>query len=427
MIRNRLILPATTLFLAGCCVMMLEIVAGRIVAEQLGSSIYTWTSVIGITLTGISVGNYIGGRLADRFRAANTLAILFTFCSAVCLAVIILNNLMSGWEYLWHFDWPFHVIMHVVVLLVMPGVTLGMISPLATKYALDLGLPKGETVGVMFALVAAGSIAGTFLAGFYLISALGPTNIFILLSVLLLLQAFLYSARIWVAYVWSAVLITLIIIAVSPAPKMEKLAVKLSLRPLPERRVLYEDQTRYCKIRIKQEILKPDIRSFEQDKLIHSVIFMDDVTDLQASYTRIFAAVTDAGFKKKNRFSAMFVGGGGYVFPRYLKAKWPRCEIDVVEIDPGVTKAAILAFGLNPNLVNTVTDDARNYVNILTDQRRPVKKYDLIYEDAINDFTVPFQLTTRQFHEKIKQVLSDDGIYMINFIDSYDCGRFLAP
>ena len=40
----------------------------RVVAKYFGNSLYTWTGVIGIVLGGISLGNYIGGKLADRFK-----------------------------------------------------------------------------------------------------------------------------------------------------------------------------------------------------------------------------------------------------------------------------------------------------------------------------------------------------------------------
>ena len=58
--------PAIIVFLSSACIMVLELVAGRIIAPHVGVSLYTWTSVIGVVLAGISLGNYIGGRLADR-------------------------------------------------------------------------------------------------------------------------------------------------------------------------------------------------------------------------------------------------------------------------------------------------------------------------------------------------------------------------
>jgi hypothetical protein len=52
-----------------------------------------------------------------------------------------------------------------------------------------------------------------------------------------------------------------------------------------------------------------------------------------------------------------------------------------------------------------------------------VKKYDLIYGDAFNDFSVPWHLTTREFNEKLANLLSDQGVYMINIIDVYESDK----
>src|SRR6266498_170597 len=70
-------IPNLTAFIASFCIMVLEIVAGRVIARYLGQSLYTWTSVIGIVLMGITLGNFLGGRLADWFRPAAVLAVLF--------------------------------------------------------------------------------------------------------------------------------------------------------------------------------------------------------------------------------------------------------------------------------------------------------------------------------------------------------------
>ena len=55
-----------TVFVVSLCMMAVELVAARIVAMHLGSSLYSWTSVIGVVLAGISIGNYVGGQMADR-------------------------------------------------------------------------------------------------------------------------------------------------------------------------------------------------------------------------------------------------------------------------------------------------------------------------------------------------------------------------
>ncbi len=63
------LLPYTLAFLSSLCIMILELVASRLVARHVGASLSVWTSVIGIMLGGICLGNVLGGRLADRVGA----------------------------------------------------------------------------------------------------------------------------------------------------------------------------------------------------------------------------------------------------------------------------------------------------------------------------------------------------------------------
>ena len=166
------------------------------------------------------------------------------------------------------------------------------------------------------------------------------------------------------------------------------------------------------------------------DKLAHSKIVMGDELNLVYGYSQIFAAVTHRFSKGKDSLSTMLIGGGGYSYARYLEKTWPGSRVDVIEIDPAVTEAAMEAFGLERDTsVNTYAMDARNYVDMLLERNHREEqalRYDFIYEDAINDYSVPFQLTTWEFNEKILQLLKDDGVYLINMIDIFDSGLFLG-
>ena len=64
------------MFTASTCGLVIEIVAARILAPSIGVSLYTWTTIIGVVLAGISIGNYLGGRLADRFPSPTTLGFI---------------------------------------------------------------------------------------------------------------------------------------------------------------------------------------------------------------------------------------------------------------------------------------------------------------------------------------------------------------
>jgi len=422
--------PSATVFFSSGCIMILELVASRLVARDLGSSLYTWTSIIGVVLAGISIGNYAGGRIADRYHARRALAVLFGLSSAACVAIVVVNSLVGQWTWLWRLSWPVHVFLHVSLVFLVPSALLGTIGPVVAKMALDRGLATGRTVGDIYAWGAAGSIAGTFLAGFFLIATFGTVTIIWAIGAAMLAAAILYWASCLALHLWAAGFVALVTMGMAPGEWATETGVAAHLREKPDPSVLYEDETPYCRVAVRQVSEKPDRRAFMQDKLKHSEIVMGNVTNLQYFYTRIYAGLMHELGKTKEELSMLVIGGGGYAFPQYLQAARPESSVEVVEIDPGVTRAAMKAFGLpRDNTIRTITMDARNYVDQLLRRQRaggPEKRYDFVYEDAINDYSVPFQLVTQEFNDKIARLLADDGLYMVNLIDTFENGQFLG-
>jgi MFS family permease len=119
---------------------------------------------------------------------------------------------------------------------------------------------------------------------------------------------------------------------------------------------------------------------------------------------------------ESSSLKTLFLGGGAYCFQRHMQFAYPGTTVDVAEIDPAVTRANMAATGLPKDTpIVTYWGDARQFVELHQD----TKKYDLIFGDAFNDFSVPWHLTTREFNEKLKKMLTPDGVYMINIIDVY--------
>jgi len=424
-----LIIPCSTVFISSFCIMVVELVAGRMIARFLGSSLYTWTSVIGVVLAGITIGNYLGGRVADKWPAKRALAVLFACASAACVATVILNNLIGQWTWLWQFSWPVRVFLHVTFVFLLPSLALGTISPVVAKSALERGLPTGRTVGDVYAWGAAGSIAGTFAAGYYLIAAMGTVSIVWAVAGVMMVMALLYGGYALMPLKAAAiVLICLTWLGTSSVSWATSLAAATGLRENVDKTIIYKDETQYCYVAVMRLQGPPEKVVFLQDKLIHSAIEPGQPNKLTYSYEQIMSAVTHRFGNEKPDSRFLILGGGGYVLPRYLERNWPKSKVDVVEIDPGVTRAAMQAFGLAPtDRMRSISLDARNCVDGLIhdlDSGREVPKYDFIYEDALNDYSVPFQLTTREFNEKLLRILKDDGIYMVELIDIYDSGLF---
>ena len=210
----------------------------------------------------------------------------------------------------------------------------------------------------------------------------------------------------------------------------EKTGLALFLRTPKDPLMIYADESRYSYIKIVRFNTSSSNYKFIQDTLIHSVIHKGKPLKLQQVYTKIFAAVTHRLSNNKKKLTTLTIGGGGYVVPRYLEAIWQGSCTEVVEISPAVTKAAIAAFELSADTkIKIFHMDGRAFVNRLIHQQNrgiPVKKYDIIYLDAFNDYLIPPELTTIEFSKNISRLLLPDGAYIINAIGTLEQGIFLG-
>ena len=427
------IVPIGTVFLSSLCIMVLELVAGRLIARHVGSSLYTWTSVIGIVLAGIAAGNYAGGRLADRFPPKETLGAIFLVASANCLLVPVLNDRVGGMDALRELDWPVRIALHVFLVFFAPSCLLGMISPAAAKMAIVLGQQLGRTIGSVYSWGAIGSILGTFLTGYFLIARMGTTAVLLSVSAVLLAMALAYGGSSLLPYLWSGVLLAVLVAAWAPFPWARTVGERLGFREPASRLVFFEDESQYSFIRVADEIGTPGLRSMTLDYLVHAYVDMNDPDELHYDYERIYEGVTEAAVRAHHpgeAVRALFLGGGGYVFPRWFARRFPDGYGEVVEIDPRVTEAAFLTFGLERDTPLRIAHlDARNRVEDLFAQAgrgELERKFDLIYNDAFNHYSPPFHLTTVEYVRKLRAVMSDDSVFLANTIDIFRSGRFLG-
>ena len=424
----KLLIPNATVFISNFCIMVIELVAGRLIARDLGVSLYTWTGVIGIVLTGIAVGNYTGGRLADKFPAKKTLTWLFFISSAFCVLIPVIQNLVGESQYLKFLSMPLHIIIYSMMIFFLPSAFMGMVSPVAAKMALDKKEKTGYTMGNIYTWGAIGCIAGTFLTGYYFIALFGTRVIIWSVAGILGLMGVLYGWRIRKFRIWIIVLIACTMLANGPWKWTQTAGLALGLRESKDPLLIYSDESQYTHIRVHRSQESPDILEFKQDNLLHSKINIKDPIRLEYGYIKVFAVITSELDKNKKKIATLQIGGGGYVFPRFLEAVYPGSLIEVVEIDPAVTKAAMEAFGLQRNTSIKIHHmDGRDYINRAASQKDNKQYYDFIYIDAFNSYMVPWQITTLEFTEKIYKMLSNDGVFIMNMVEILNEARFLGP
>jgi spermidine synthase len=162
------------------------------------------------------------------------------------------------------------------------------------------------------------------------------------------------------------------------------------------------------------------VRVLYLDRLLHSYTSLDDPTKLVYGYEQIYAEVTAYRAQQDDHLRTLFIGGGGYTFPRYMETVYPGSDVHVIEIDPGVTQVAHDLLGLSRDTeIVTYNEDARLFL-----EREPTDVYDLVIGDAFNDFSVPYHLTTKEFNDRVRAWLADDGLYVVNIVDGA-WGHFL--
>jgi spermidine synthase len=125
---------------------------------------------------------------------------------------------------------------------------------------------------------------------------------------------------------------------------------------------------------------------------------------------------------KRRSFKALFIGGGGYTLPRFIEAKYPQAGIDVVEIDPDITRVVKSYLGVSEDTrIRSFNEDGRWFVMNSKEQG----SYDFIFGDAFNDLSIPYHLTTKEFAMQLKRLLKPDGLLLANVIDSFKKGAFM--
>jgi len=139
-----------------------------------------------------------------------------------------------------------------------------------------------------------------------------------------------------------------------------------------------------------------------------------DVSNLRRQLHE-YTVMTFAGLlyvPEPRRLLVMGLGGG--VIPREMGHYYPEMEIDIAEIDPEVPHVAERFFGFHPTEKMRIhVVDGRVFIR-RTRRQDPERKYDLIVLDAFNSDYIPFHLTTREFLEEVKAVLTDSGVVVAN-------------
>ena len=302
-------------FISSACTLVIELIAGRIMAPYIGVSLYTWTTIIGVVLAGMSGGNFFGGFIADRFASRRTLGLIFVASSLATLSILVVTHAIEGVTF--GLSFLPRIVASIAVIFFVPSFVLGMVSPFVVKLALADLQRSGHTVGTIYAASTLGSIVGTFATGFLLISWLGTRTIVWVVAATLLATGLLIGA-LPLALKRRAIAAAVVVVGL--------FVLRVETRGRYEAPCDVESNYFCIKVLEVYEEREHPALMLKLDRLIHSYVVPDDPTVLDYGYEHAYSSLTQAHAYGRPQIDTLFIGGGGYSFPRYIEAVYR--EID---------------------------------------------------------------------------------------------------
>lgn len=145
-------------FITGAMLMVYELVAARILAPTLGSSLYVWTSVIGVMIAALSLGYWAGGVLADlrnhRYDIAYMLLVL-AFC--IIWTAMAYDYILGSYSTV-DMDVRLKGVLVSLFLFAPASFVLGAIGPYLAKLEVKYLTKTGRSVANLSALNSIGEI-----------------------------------------------------------------------------------------------------------------------------------------------------------------------------------------------------------------------------------------------------------------------------
>jgi spermidine synthase len=417
-----------TVFLCSFAGMTLELSATRLLAPLVGVSLYTWTGVIGVMLAGTCLGNWLGGILAGgstRTTDARKLcaAVSMLVAGLLTVVVIILFGTLSNKKVFDSFGLVEQILLWTFSLFFLPMLLLGTISPQIIRLAVPNIERAGNTAGRVYAWSTAGAIVGTFATGYFLISTLGVLTTLLLTALLPCLASLLVASprhQPVMLYTLCAVAGALFGGAIVLWRVDYKIEAESNYYTIIVNSRVGHTYGQWPMVSVvgPAAVLPRELRFMNLDHLTHSVADLNDPTFLHYEHEQIqLEAVYAAKMTHPNDQRVLVIGGGGYTFPRCVKTLIPTANVEVVEIDPMVTKVAVQRMGFDPKLATIHHMDGRQFVA----ERATAGTYHVVTLDAVNDYSVPYHLLTRECNDAVKRTLTPDGVYLVTVIDEvYD-------
>jgi spermidine synthase len=432
-----------TQFVSGMSVMAVELGASRLIAPYFSSSQIVWTIIIGSIMIAMAIGNFLGGKLADKHPSIGRLYFFmllsgtwitlipflgrFVIAGITALFAMIVNSGLLIWASFFT----------CIILFIPPLLLLGMVTPSLIKYAQKEGSTSGRVVGILEALGTVGSILGTFLPTFLTIPTIGTAFTFLIFGVILFALGAVYFIVGWIDQgrakkegqlaeekpeekkerkkdnIGKSIAVSLCLIGTVLGGVLSR----ESAFAFWDSQIIYTGESIYNYLQIRKD-KNSETYYFSTNVMFsfQSIIRDQGNTLTGAYYDYAMAAPMMVDDVSDKELDVLVLGMAMGAYGTQLEKFFPdyKFHITGVEIDEKMIGLAKQYFFL-PDDIEMVCDDGRSYLAY-----HP-KKYDVIMLDAYSGISVPFQMASKEFFVSVQDHLNVGGVVVsnINMVDNH--------
>jgi spermidine synthase len=380
-------------FGSGAASLAIEICASRLLAPYFGNSTVVWANVIGLILIYLSVGYWLGGRIADRHPRPSVLGGLLLAAAVFVAALPFVAHPFLGFALNGFAAASVGVVVgsffSVLLLFSIPVSLLGMASPFALRLSLTDVARAGRTSGRLSSLATVGAIAGTFGSALVLIPAIGTQRTLLVSALLVALVSIPLLVR-------PSVLVSAVVAGLLVVPPG-------SIKPVAG--TLAEEETAYQYVQVLRDPDGKTVMRIDEGVADQSV-YRSETPLSGGEWDMPLVMPPLLGTQLKR---ALVIGNASGTTARALSAEYPGVSVDGVELDPVISDLAGKYMNERDiSALHVITADGRAYLATTS------ARYDLIVVDAYRQAYIPFYMATQEFFASLRAHLNAGGAIALN-------------
>lgn len=381
-----------TAFVCGFVVLAIEILGTRVIAPRFGTTVYTWSGLISVTLVALAAGYFFGGWAADRQPKTSNVYLLISLAAVFTALIPVLAKLSFNLS--WAMGQRAGSFVMSLLLFFVPLFLLGAVSPYIIRLSAAGDATIGVKAGTLYGISTIGSFAGAILTGYILLSVTGVKNILYLNASLLALTA---AAGALLEKKTKHALLALIPAALC----LVNLFALAEINQKGPLKVVARETSAYTDLKVVDDTGR-NIRALLADNTVQSDKSIDGPADELTDYMELF--VKPAVMVKSGKKALVIGLGSGAISSRYDTLGF---EVTSVDIDPKIIKLAKEHFGFTGR---AVVSDGRVFL------RNSKEKFDIIIIDVYRGNSPYPYLFTSEAYAEAKEKLGKGGILVVNSI-----------